>query len=99
MVYVKARWPQASERSEAMTEGNEVRASREEVEGFVGKLRDFHGSLGESEQAMLDTVLDSAQGETGGYARRRGSEESWNDLVGWIESQGEEDTQGFRRMR
>jgi len=87
--------------SRNMTEEPEVRASRDEVEGFVSKLRDFHGSLGESEQAMLDTVLDSAQGETGGYARRRsGDEASWNDLVGWIEEQGEEETQGFiRRVR
>ena len=70
------------------------------MEGLVGRLRDFHCSLGESEQAMLDTVLDSAKGgETGGYGRRtslRGRlEESWNDLIGWIEEQGEEDTQGF----
>jgi hypothetical protein len=80
-----------------MTEEQEVRASREEVEGFVSKLKDFHGSLSESEQAMLDTILDSAQGETGGYRRaRRGDEASWNDMVGWIEEQGEEDTQGFR---
>ena len=77
----------------------EVRASREEVEGFVSKLKDFHGSLSESEQAMLDTVLDSAQGgETGGYRRwRSGDEAGWNDLVGWIEQEGEEDTQGFRK--
>ena len=76
----------------------EVRASREEVEGFVSKLRDFYGSLSESEQAMMDTVLDSAQGETGGFKirRRSGDEASWNDLVGWIEDQGDEDTQGFR---
>ena len=51
---------------------------------------------------MMDAILDSAQGgDTGGYAIRRrsgeGSEEAWNDLVGWIEEQGEEDTQGFRR--
>ena len=79
-----------------MTDGNEVRASHEEVEAFVGKLREFHSSLNESEQAMLGTILEGTQqGETGGYARRRGSEESWNDLVGWIEEQGEEDTQGF----
>ncbi len=83
-----------------MTEEQEVRASREEVEGFVSKLKDFRGSLGESEQAMLDTILDSAQGETGGYARRRsGDEANWNDLVGWIEEQGDEDTQGFLRKR
>ena len=80
-----------------MTEEQEVRASREEVEGFVSKLKEFRGSLSESEQAMLDTVLDSAQGETGGYrTRRRGDEAGWNDMVGWIEEQGEEDTQGFR---
>lgn len=87
-----------------MTEGNEVRASSEEVEGFVGKLREFHSSLDESGQAMLGTILESAQGgETGGYRRIRhsgeGSEESWNDLVGWIEEQDEEDTQGFARRR
>jgi hypothetical protein len=82
--------------SRDMTEEQEVRASHEEVEGFVSKLRDFHGSLGESEQAMLDTILDSAQGETGGYRRARSSDEAgWSDLVGWIEEQGEEETQGF----
>jgi hypothetical protein len=82
-----------------MTEEQEVRASREEVADFVAKLSDFRGSLSESEQAMLDTILDSAQGETGGYVRRRGDEASWNDMVGWIEDQGEEDTQGFRAAR
>ena len=84
--------------SRDMTEEQEVRASREEVEGFVSKLKDFHGSLSESEQAMLDTILDSAQGETGGFrhGRKRGDQASWNDMVGWIEEQGEEETQGFR---
>jgi hemerythrin superfamily protein len=88
-----------------MTESNEARASHEEVEGFVTKLRDFHDSLSESEQAIMDTVLDSAQGgETGGYQRirRRSGEdqpEAWQDLVGWIEEQGEDDTQGFVRHR
>jgi len=79
----------------------EVRASHEEVEGFVGKLRDFYSSLDEREQAMMDAVLDSAQGETSGYRRMRRSgedqPEAWQDLVGWIEEQGEEDTQGFMR--
>ena len=84
-----------------MAEGQEVRATHEEVEAFVGKLRDFQGSLEESEQAMLGTILGSAQGgETGGYRkpwRRSGeeSEQAWNDLVGWIEEQDGEDTQGF----
>jgi hypothetical protein len=89
---------EATERSEAMTEGQEIRASHEEVEAFVGKLRDFYGSLSESEQAMLGTILGSAQGgDTGGYIRpRRGDEAAWSDLVGWIVEQGEEDTQGFR---
>jgi hypothetical protein len=83
-----------------MTEEQEVRASHEEVADFVAKLSDFRGSLGESEQAMLDTILDSAQGETGGYRRwRSGDEASWNDLVGWIEEQGEEETQGFLGVR
>ena len=86
-----------------MAAEQEIRASREQVEGFVGKLREFHGSLGESERAMMDTILDSAQGgETGGYRRirRRSGEdqpEAWQDLVGWIEEQGDEDTQGFLR--
>jgi hypothetical protein len=60
----------------------------------------------------MGTTLESAQGgETGGYAlrvKRYGtpdegssseSSSNWNDLVGWIEEQGEEDTQGFLRMR
>ena len=94
-----------------MTEGHEVRASHEEVEAFVGKLKGFHGSLGEGERAMLETILEGARaGDTQGfmpYRRTRyddapqestGSESSssgWNDLIGWIEEQGEEDTQGF----
>ncbi len=90
------------ERKRTMAESGEERASHEEVEAFVGKLREFHGSLSENEQGMMDEVLDSAQGgETAGYRRRQprsgeGSEESWNDLVGWIEDQGDDDTQGFR---
>ena len=92
-----------------MTEGNEARASREEVEAFVGKLRDFHSSLDDGGQEMLSTILESAQGgETGGYQRIRrrydategGSQQEsssgWNDLIGWIEEQDEEDTQGFK---
>jgi hypothetical protein len=82
--------------SRDMTEEQEVRASHEEVEGFVSRLKEFHGSLSESEQAMLDTILDSAQGETGGYGGRSGDEARWNELVRWIEEQGEEETQGFR---
>ncbi len=96
-----------------MTESNEVRASHEEVEAFVGKLREFHGSLDESGRAMMGTILEAAQGgETGGYKYRwsryedateeaSGSESSsgWNDLIGWIEEQGEEDTQGFLKWR
>ena len=79
-----------------MTEARVLRATHEKVESFVCKLKEFHSSLDEGEQAMMDTILDSAQGETGGYARRRGDEASWNDLIGWVEEQDEEDTQGFR---
>lgn len=92
-----------------MAEDQEIRASHEEVEQFVGKLKEFRGSLDEGERAMLDTILENAQGgETGGYRIRPrygdpdegGSEQEsssgWNDLIGWIEEQDEEDTQGFR---
>jgi hypothetical protein len=55
---------------------------------------------------MLVTILESAQGgDTGGYGLRKnrygdpdegGSEQEsssgWNDLIGWVEEQGEEDT-------
>ncbi len=82
-----------------MAAEGEVRATHEEVEAFVGKLRGFHGSLNEAEQAMLGTILASAQGgNTGGYIMPRRAEEpssAWNDLIGWIEDQGGEDTQGF----
>jgi len=92
-----------------MTEGNEVRASHDEVEAFVGKLQGFYAELDESGQAMLGTILEGAQqGETGGFIYRKGryedpTEESsstesssgWHDLIGWIEDQGDEDTQGF----
>ena len=95
-----------------MAAEREIRASREQVEGFVGELRGFYNSLEESKQAMLGTILEAAQaGETAGYRYRwsrygdpeEGSSgsspseaEGWNDLIGWIEEQGEEDTQGFR---
>jgi hypothetical protein len=93
-----------------MAEDQEIRATHEEVEQFVGKLKEFHSSLDEGERAMLGTILESAQGgETAGYRRKRsrygdpdegGSEQEsssgWNDLIGWIEEQDEEDTQGFR---
>ncbi len=92
-----------------MAAENEVRASHEEVEGFVAKLREFHGSLSASEQAMLVSILEGAQTrETGGYAKRfhrygdpdegstdQESSSGWNDLIGWIEEQGEDDAQGF----
>jgi len=115
--YLRSEGGQGKEKS-TMAE-QEIRATHEEVEGFVAKLRGFHGSLSESEQAMLETVLESAQGaETGGYAMRvrwrygepdeqqeqrsdteREGGRGWNDLVGWIEGQGEEDTQGFAIKR
>jgi hypothetical protein len=93
---------EATERRKAMAESKEVRAGHEEVEEFVGKLRGFHGSLKPLDQHMLVTILESAQAcETGGYGRRwpRYEGPNWNDLIGWIEEQGEEDTQGFGRMR
>jgi len=89
----------ANERKEkAMTESNEVRASHEEVEQFVGSLKGFHDGLEPAGQAMLATILEGAMaGETGGYGLRSPRYEgpSWNDLIGWIEEQGEDDTQGF----
>ncbi len=78
----------------------EVRASHEEVEGFVRTLRDLHGSLSEPKQAMMDTILDCAQGDTGGYnIRRERPEEAWDDLVGWIEGQGGEGETGTYTIR
>jgi hypothetical protein len=83
-------------------EQQEIRASHEEVEGFVEKLRDFHGSLGETEQTMLETIVHSAQSQdTAAYGIKRGFSSQgggWEDLVGWIEEQGE-DTQGFAYKR
>jgi hypothetical protein len=80
----------------AMAE-QDISASREEVEGFVSKLRDFHGSLSGSEQAMLDTILAQAQGETGGFGfRKRSGDQDWDDLVGNLI---DEDTQGFAWRR
>jgi hypothetical protein len=35
-----------------MAAERETRATHQEVEGFVKKLRDFHDSLSDSEQAM-----------------------------------------------
>ena len=54
-----------------MTESNEVRASSEGVEAFVGKLRGFHEELDPAGRAMLGTIFEAAQGgETGGYRWR-----------------------------
>ena len=76
-----------------MGEQNEIRASRDEVEEFVGKLRGFHDSIGQHEQAMLETILESALGETGGYLGSRfASDEAWNELVGLLV---DDDAQGF----
>ena len=72
----------------------EIRATHDEVVAFVQKLRDFHASLGDSEQAMLESVLDTTRGEVGGYGmyKRSGvSEQSWDDL--WLEDQGGGSTQ------
>ena len=85
-----------------MAAEQEIRARHEEVVGCVQKLRDFHGSLGDSEQAMLESILDTTRGKVGGYGmyKRSGiSEESWDDLVGWLEDQGGEYTEGFRWTR
>jgi hypothetical protein len=53
---------------------------------------------------MLGMILGSAQGgDTGAYIRPKRTEQessaAWNDLIGWIEEQGEEDTQGFGKHR
>ena len=82
-----------------MAPEQEMRATHEEVVGFVRKLMDFHASLGDSEQAMLESILDTTRGEVGDYGmykRSGGSEENWDDLVGWLEDQGGEYTEGFR---
>jgi hypothetical protein len=84
-----------------MSEEKEVRATHEEVEEFVGKFRGFNDALDPAGQALLGTILDGAvAGESGGYILRvrfadQGGHKPWKDLVGWIETQGEEDTQGF----
>ena len=54
----------------------EIRATHEEVVGFVQKLRDIHASLGDSEiRTMLEGVLGTTRGEVGGYGmyKRSGS--------------------------
>jgi hypothetical protein len=82
-----------------MSEEQEVRATHEEVEQFVSKLRGFNDSLDPAGQAMLGTILDGAVAdESGGYVVRRTFSiqgGGWEDLVGWVETQGEGETQGF----
>lgn len=82
-----------------MSEEQQISASHEEVEHFVSKLKDFHDSLDPAGQAMLGTILQSAQSQdTGAYVLRvRFSSQGggWEDLVGWIEQGSDEDTQGF----
>ena len=69
--YVETKWPHTNERREAMSEVQEIRASHEELEGFVGRLKEFYGSLNESKRAMFETVLEGAvAGDTGGYRRK-----------------------------
>jgi hypothetical protein len=63
-----------------------IEATHEEVVVFVRKFRDFHSSLGDSEQAMMESILDTTRGEVGGYGMYKRSgiiEETWDDLVGW----------------
>jgi hypothetical protein len=75
-----------------MAEEQEIRASHEEVEQFVSKLRGFHGFLDPAGQAILGTILDGAvAGDTVGYFvwvrfADQGGQKPWEDLVGWIES-------------
>jgi hypothetical protein len=94
------------ERRRSLAREQEMWACHEEVEDFVAKLKGFHDSLDPAEQAMLGTILDGATAaDTGGYYTRikfgqQGGQKPWEDFVGWIASQGEEDTQGFgMRMR
>ena len=71
-----------------MSEEREVRATHEEVEQFVSKLRGLNDSLDPAGQAMLGTVLDGAvAAESGGYAVKarfaaQGGAKPWEDLVG-----------------
>lgn len=82
-----------------MSEGDEIRATHEEVEAFVGRLRELHDELAPSGQAMLATILDSARGgEEPRSLRYKGPE--WDEVVEWIEAQGGGEGQGFlRRLR
>jgi hypothetical protein len=89
-----------------MTEEQEIRASHEEVEQFVSKLKGFHDSLDPAGQAMLGTILDGAQGgDTGGYLFRHrrygepeqqgGSEEGGTSSAeGWNDLMGWIEEQG-----
>ena len=73
-----------------MAAEQEIRASKEEVEGFVAKLKEFYGSLNEAEQTMLVAILDGAQrgGDFGDYIwtdRYSGSmAEGWSDTVAYF---------------
>jgi hypothetical protein len=69
-----------------MAAEQEIRASKEEVEGFVAKLKEFYGSLNEAEQTMLVAILDGAQrgGDFGDYI--------WTDRYGGSMAQGWSDT-------
>ena len=44
-----------------MAANQEIRASKEEIEDFVAKLKMFHSSRSEVEQAMLVTILEGTQ--------------------------------------
>ncbi len=52
------------------------------------------------DQRLVDAAIELAEsrwptGESGAAAMYTESSSGWNDLIGWIEEQGEEDTQGF----
>ena len=84
-----------------MAPEQEIRATHEEVVGFVQKLRDFHASLGDSEQAMLESILDTTRGEVSDYVmyKRTGvTDERMDDLVVWIVELGGEERVCFRRL-
>jgi hypothetical protein len=62
------------ERSETMSEQTQL-PSEQEFNGFVGKLREFRGTLPQQDQRMLDAMVQAAfktdnaepQGDVQGY--------------------------------
>ncbi len=95
-----------AENQEIRASREEVEAFVRELRGFYGGLKPVEQHMlatilegaqaGETASYGVRRIFRYGDPEEGGGSGQEESSSSgWNDLVGWIEEQGEDDTQGF----